>query len=225
MLVRIYHSLIKNEASIALSPNSRVKNTIDLETEKMFKLKEVSEIEKKDEQDFQKKVLRNYSKASVWEKPETVSPVKFLSENLHSVFRFPMKKRRWKGRLKSGLSFSLSPEVDSAVREEVSAYLQRNAADKVENIYAQPMLNLLKDGETPERISDTKYFKLLHDVVRPEMVSGNPDVKSVARCEVCHYEALDGRFNRFAVRIPNYYKEGVWRKVRQQSEDKKVVQE
>lgn len=132
----------------------------------------------------------------------------------------------WK-KMMQGLNnhFGDNAEVDSAVREEVSAYLQRNAADKVENIYAQPMLNLLKDGETPERISDTKYFKLLHDVVRPEMVSGNPDVKSVARCEVCHYEALDGRFNRFAVRIPNYYKEGVWRKARQPSEDKKMVQE
>ena len=134
--------------------------------------------------------------------------------------------RSWQ-KMMQGLNnhFGDNAEVDSVVREEVSAYLQRNAADKVENIYAQPMLNLLKDGETPERISDTKYFKLLHDVVRPEMVSGNPDVKSVARCEICHYEALDGRFNRFAVRIPNYYKEGVWRKVRQQTEDKKVVQE
>ena len=134
--------------------------------------------------------------------------------------------RSWK-KVMAGLSdhFGDNAEVSASVNAEVTAYLQRFAADKVENIYAQPMLNLLGDDETPLRISETKYFKLLHDIVKPEMIAGNVDVKSVARCEACHYEALEGRYNRFAVRIPNYYKEGVWRKARQQSEDKKVVQE
>ncbi|HID36488.1 MAG TPA: hypothetical protein EYP39_03795, partial [Ghiorsea sp.] len=118
--------------------------------------------------------------------------------------------------LMSGLSdhFGDNAEVSDEVRVDVSEYLQRNAADKVENIYAQPMLALLQDDKTPLRISETKYFTLLHDVVRPQMIASNPDVKSVARCEACHYEALQGRYNRFAVRIPNYYKEGIWRPMR-----------
>ena len=123
--------------------------------------------------------------------------------------------RSWQA-LMTGLNdhFGDNAEVTDEVRDEVSAYLQRNAADKVENIYAQSMLDLLRDDETPLRISETKYFTLLHDVVKPAMITGNPDVKSVARCETCHYEALQGRYNRFAVRIPNYYKEGIWRPIR-----------
>ncbi len=122
--------------------------------------------------------------------------------------------RSWQA-LMTGLHdhFGDNAEVSEEVRIEVSAYLQKYAADKVENIYAQPMLDLLEDSDTPLRISETKYFILLHDTVRPEMIAGNPDVQSVARCEVCHYEALEGRYNRFAVRIPNYYKEGVWRPI------------
>jgi len=132
----------------------------------------------------------------------------------HMVYAPSMLPARSWDKLMMGLShhFGDNAEVDTATRDEISAYLQRNAADKVENIYAQSMLNLLKDDETPLRISETKYFVLLHDIVKPEMITGNPDVKSVARCEVCHYEALEGRYNRFAVRIPNYYKEGIWKK-------------
>jgi len=122
--------------------------------------------------------------------------------------------RSWKV-LMSGLDnhFGDDAEVEKAVQEEITAYLERNAADKVPNIYATPMLKLLKDNETPLRISDAKYFKLLHDMVKPEMVTGNPDVRTFARCEVCHHEALGGRFNKFAVRIPNYYLQGVWKKL------------
>ncbi|MDX8387771.1 MAG: hypothetical protein R8M46_04445 [Ghiorsea sp.] len=106
--------------------------------------------------------------------------------------------------------FGDNAEVEKAQETEISEYLQRNAADKVENIYAQAMLELLKEGETPLSISSTSYFKLLHDVVRPEMVSGNPDVMSVARCDICHHEAVGGRFNKFNVKIPNYTHEGKW---------------
>ncbi|MDX8381397.1 MAG: hypothetical protein R8M14_04725 [Ghiorsea sp.] len=123
--------------------------------------------------------------------------------------------RSWK-KLMSGLNnhFGDEAEVEPKVNQEVSAYLQANAADKVENGYAQPMLNLLKDDDTPLRISGTRFFRLTHDLLRPEMVEGNPDVKTMARCEVCHAEAKEGRFNRFAVRIPNYFLQGVWKKMK-----------
>jgi len=124
-----------------------------------------------------------------------------------------LPSRSWKN-IMDGLEdhFGDNAEVSSEVGKEVSAYLQNNAADHVENIYAQPMLHLLKDTDTPLRVSSTPYFKFLHDIVTDEMVEGNLQVLSYARCEVCHHEATGGRFNKFAVRIPNYTFEGRWLK-------------
>jgi len=122
--------------------------------------------------------------------------------------------RSWKSMME-GLDnhFGDNAEVEKEVETEVSAYLQAHAADQVENIYAQPMLALLNEQDTPLRISGTRYFKLLHDVVKPAMVVGNPDVRSYSRCIACHHEALDGRFNKLNARIPNHYLEGTWRKI------------
>jgi hypothetical protein len=122
--------------------------------------------------------------------------------------------RSWK-KIMSGLSnhFGDNAEVEPEVAKEVSAYLQRNAADNDVNTYAEPMLNLLKDDETPMRVSDTKFFHFTHDLLRKDMVEGNPDVRSISRCEICHAEAQKGRFNRFQVRIPNYFLQGVWKKM------------
>ncbi|MDQ6989902.1 MAG: hypothetical protein Q9M19_08460 [Mariprofundaceae bacterium] len=117
--------------------------------------------------------------------------------------------------------FGDNAELEAAVVSEITAYLQSQAADKVENIYAQPMMALLKDEEMPMRASDTMYFKLLHDVVKPAMVVGNPDVTSFARCDTCHHEAVAGRFNKLNARIPNYFLQGVWKKLEQESKQER----
>ncbi len=128
--------------------------------------------------------------------------------------------RSWQ-KIMAGLRdhFGDNAEVSEEARKEITAYLVRNAAENdPKNIYAEPMLNLLKPDETPMRISDTQYFKLMHDFVKPDMVQGNPDVKTFANCEACHYEALQGRFNRKAVIIPNYHLDrvGVWKRGKKQ---------
>lgn len=122
--------------------------------------------------------------------------------------------RSWE-KMMAGLTnhFGDNAEMLPENRRVVSEYLQRNATDVVENIYSEFLMKSIGDSATPLRITEVGYFKLIHDVVRPEMVQGNPDVKSIARCDVCHREAVDGRFNRFDTRIPNYYHEGVWKKI------------
>jgi len=107
--------------------------------------------------------------------------------------------------------FGDNAEMGANETAEISAYLQANAGDKVENHYAIAMTNLLKDDETPLRITDTAYYKFLHDIVSPAMVTGNPKVTSFARCSTCHHEAVGGRFNKYAARIPGFIKEGTWR--------------
>ena len=102
--------------------------------------------------------------------------------------------------------FGDNAEVTAVVNAEVMAYLKRNAAENDKRRYAKSMLGLLKDEETPDYISDTKYFKLMHDAVKPRMVLGNPDVRSFARCEACHSQAQQGKFNRIEAIIPNYFR-------------------
>ena len=135
-----------------------------------------------------------------------------------------LPSRSWE-KIMKGLDnhFGDNAELSPAVNTEITAYLKRNAADHdKENLYAKPLLNLLEPNETPMRISDTKYFKIMHDFVKPDMVEGNPDVKTFANCAACHYEALNGRFNRKAVIIPNYHLDrvGFWKRG-----EKKVMQE
>ncbi len=102
--------------------------------------------------------------------------------------------------------FGDDAEVSEGVRKAITAYLVRNAAEHDSRRYAKSMLGLLKADETPMRISDTAYFKLMHDTVKPRMVQANPDVGSFARCEVCHHQAMQGKFNRIDAVIPNYFR-------------------
>ena len=117
--------------------------------------------------------------------------------------------RSWQ-RIMSNLSnhFGDEAEVQDDVRGNTTDYLVRHAAEHDHRRYATSMLGLLKATEPPLRISDTAYFKLMHDTVKPDMVRDNPDVRSFSRCEACHHQAIQGRFNRIDAFIPNYFRKG-----------------
>ena len=118
-----------------------------------------------------------------------------------------LPERSWE-KIMSNLNnhFDDNAEVTAVVNAEVMAYLKRNAAEHDRRRYAKSMLGLLNAGETPNSISDTKYFQLMHDAVKPKMVLGNPDVRSFARCEACHNQAQEGKFNSIEAKIPNYFR-------------------
>jgi len=120
-----------------------------------------------------------------------------------------LPERSWK-KLMSDLEnhFGDDAEVSEEVQQQVTAYLARNAAEHDDKRYAKSMLGLLRDNDTPLRVSGTTYFKLMHDLVKPHMVGLNSKVKTFARCEVCHHQALQGKFNRMDARIPGYFKRG-----------------
>ena len=117
--------------------------------------------------------------------------------------------RSWK-KIMSDLSnhFGDNAEVSKEVKQQVTAYLERNAAEHDDGRYAKSMLGLLGKQETPLRVSGTTYFKLMHDLVKPHMVAMNAKVKTIARCNACHHQALQGKFNRMDARIPDFFKRG-----------------
>ena len=139
---------------------------------------------------------------------ETSKPYEQACASCHMLYAPNMLPARSWRKLMSSLNnhFGDNAEVTTAVNTEVTAYLMRNAAENDKRRYAKSMLGLLKDDETPNSISDTQYFKLMHDAVKPRMISGNPDVRSFARCEACHSQAQQGKFNRIEAIIPNYFR-------------------
>ena len=56
-------------------------------------------------------------------------------------------------------------------------------------------------GESPQRISQTRYFKALHDEV-PVKIWRRKGVGAAANCLACHIRANEGRYSESEVRVP-----------------------
>lgn len=103
--------------------------------------------------------------------------------------------------------FDENAEVDANTQQQLTEYLTRNAADFSDYKRSRAMMNALSSGETPIRISETRYFIRKHDELPKRLVENNPDVKSFSRCEACHTDANKGSYDEHRVRIPGY---GLW---------------
>jgi hypothetical protein len=55
---------------------------------------------------------------------------------------------------------------------------------------------------TPLRVTNTHFFRAIHEEVPDRLVTGNQKVKSFSRCEACHARAQEGSFDEDEVRIP-----------------------
>ena len=87
--------------------------------------------------------------------------------------------------------FGSDAAVDSAKRQEISAFLLRHAG------------NAGKWGSAgePPRISQTPRFVRHHREV-PTKFWRDPRVKSAANCEACHRGAVDGRYSEHDIALP-----------------------
>jgi cytochrome c553 len=56
-------------------------------------------------------------------------------------------------------------------------------------------------GALPQRVSETGYFKFMHDEV-PAYMWKRKKVGSLANCVACHTRANEGRYGEREVRIP-----------------------
>ena len=114
--------------------------------------------------------------------------------------------RSWEKLFSSlGDHFGENAELDADVARSLTAYLAKNAADKVRNPLSNRFAQSIGNA-TPLRISETPYFKRKHREVTSRMVTDNPLVKSFSRCQVCHSRAQNGSFSEDEVNSPGFGK-------------------
>jgi hypothetical protein len=98
--------------------------------------------------------------------------------------------------------FGDDASLDPALKDELIAYLDANAADRSERKRSRSFAAGKISGDGPPRITQSTYFKRKHDEVPIRYVKDNPQVKSFSACAACHPGADKGNFNEHQVNIP-----------------------
>ena len=99
--------------------------------------------------------------------------------------------------------FGDNAELDNATRNDIAGYLARHGARSDGNRLERRVLRGA-NGDSPIRITLLPYFIHEHDEIPTRMVTGNEEVGSFSRCDACHAQAAQGRFDEDTVVIPGY---------------------
>jgi hypothetical protein len=100
--------------------------------------------------------------------------------------------------------FGENAELDSSPQMALTDYLMNNAAEHSSYKRSRKILSSIASGETPLRITETRYFKRKHHELSRPMVQGNPKVGSFSACAACHVNADKGSYNEHEINIPGY---------------------
>lgn len=93
------------------------------------------------------------------------------------------------------------PQEDAAA---ITGYLVGNAADRSNYRRSLRLAASIAPWDTPQRITRIPYFMHEHHEIPPQLVTGNPQVKSLSQCQACHRQAEAGSFNEHEIDIPGY---------------------
>jgi hypothetical protein len=96
--------------------------------------------------------------------------------------------------------FGDNAELSAEDTALVKSFLERNNYDqsRIKRRYG----NRFDTKGTTLRLTETRFFRAIHHEIPDRLVSGNPKVKTYARCEVCHRGAQHGNYDEDGVRIP-----------------------
>lgn len=98
--------------------------------------------------------------------------------------------------------FGDDASLDTATREALTRELIRLAADSPgANVLMRRIASGFPPQATPQRISDSPFFRYMHDEV-PERIWKRPSIGNRANCGACHRRAEEGRYLEREVRIP-----------------------
>lgn len=104
--------------------------------------------------------------------------------------------------------FGDNAELAPEDRKSITALLTVHAADRAREKRARKIAASLGRNDAPLRITDTPYIKSKHRELPTRLVTGNPEVKSLAQCNACHTRAERGSYSESQIDIPGY---GRWK--------------
>lgn len=91
--------------------------------------------------------------------------------------------------------------LDAATTKEILTFLETHAAETQPTKVAYMIDRSVPAGETPLRITETRYWKRVHRNL-PADAWASPKVNSKADCAACHLDAERGTFQPGAMRVP-----------------------
>jgi len=100
--------------------------------------------------------------------------------------------------------FGENAELEAAEQEVLTNYLVSNAADYSKYKRSVKIMRSLSKEQIPLSITEIPYIVQKHDKLLPEMVVGNPLVKSLSYCDKCHTRADTGYYSERYIVIPGY---------------------
>jgi hypothetical protein len=100
--------------------------------------------------------------------------------------------------------FDDNAELEATVQKTLTDYLVKNAAETARSELSTKILRSLPAKQAPRRILEVPYMAKEHRKLSKNMVSGNPEVKSLSNCEHCHTRAGQGSYSEEEIKIPGY---------------------
>jgi hypothetical protein len=111
--------------------------------------------------------------------------------------------RSWR-KMMSSLSNHFGEDASLAEPDqlEILKHLELLASDGGQaNMRMRRINGAIAAGSTPQRITETGYFKYMHDEV-PAYIWKRKKIGSPANCVACHPRANEGRYGEREIRIP-----------------------
>ncbi len=100
--------------------------------------------------------------------------------------------------------FGDNAELDEVVRQEIENYAVANAADRSNYKRSRKIAAATPADAAPLRITENSYLKRKHEALPSELVTGNPQVKSLSNCNACHTRAAAGIYDDDTVFIKGH---------------------
>ncbi|MDH5545212.1 MAG: diheme cytochrome c [Gammaproteobacteria bacterium] len=98
--------------------------------------------------------------------------------------------------------FGENAELSAQQTQALKAYAMENAADHSHYKRSRKIMSSLSASDTPLRISEVSYIQRKHREVPDRLITRNPQIKTLGRCEACHPDAKQGDYNEHRVKIP-----------------------